>query len=77
MKILYFGEVAEITDKIAENVLLKDNSLSELVSYLLSTYELAVEDIHIAINHTIVSINEPINLKETDEIAVLSPFAGG
>ena len=42
-----------------------------------STYKLHIEDIHIAVNHDIVSINENINLKETDEVAILSPFAGG
>jgi molybdopterin synthase sulfur carrier subunit len=77
MKINYFGEIAEITNQTSESLVLKNASLSKLLLYLQSTYKIQVEDIHIAVNHEIIAIDKDINLKETDEIAVLSPFAGG
>lgn len=77
MKINYFGEIADITNQTSEDIVLKNGSLSMLLSYLQSTYNIQVEDIHIAVNHEITAINKDISLKETDEIAVLSPFAGG
>jgi len=77
MNIKYFGEIAEITKKTSEQIELKDMSLNELKTYLNSTYKLALEDIHIAVNHDIVSMYEDISLTATDEIAILSPFAGG
>lgn len=77
MKINYFGEIADITNQTSENVIFKNGSLSMLLSYLQSTYKIQVENIHIAVNHEITPINKDIKLKETDEIAVLSPFAGG
>lgn len=77
MNINYFGEIAEITSKTSEAVVLKNASMAELLNHLESTYKLNLNDIHIAINHNIVSITDNITLKDTDEIAILSPFAGG
>jgi len=77
MKVDYFGEIAEITKKTSEDISLKEKSLLELVVYLSENYKICSEDIHIAVNHTIMPIDENVNLKETDEVAVLSPFAGG
>ena len=77
MKINYFGEIAEITNKASEDLNLSEATLSQLLSYLLSSYNLHAEDLHIAINHDIVSVHENFDLKESDEVAVLSPFAGG
>jgi molybdopterin synthase sulfur carrier subunit len=77
MKIHYFGEIADITGKTTDDVVLKNASVAELLSYLQSTYKLLADDIHIAINHQLVSKEKDTQLNETDEIAVLSPFAGG
>ena len=77
MKVHYFGEIADITGKTTDNVVLKNASVAELLSYLQSTYKLLADDIHIAINHQLVSKEKDTQLNETDEIAVLSPFAGG
>lgn len=76
MKISYFGEIAEKTNKTAEN--LKDIlSINSLINFLKTNYQLNESDYHIAINHSIIESSSDENLNETDEIAVLSPFAGG
>jgi len=77
MKVNYFGAIAEMTHKTSEDVELKNTSLSELLGYLKSTYKIDTKDVKIAVNHDIISPNESINLKESDEIAILSSFAGG
>lgn len=77
MKVTYFGEVAELTNITSEDVILEHNALSDLISHLKSKYNLQMEDIHIAVNHNLVSKDEELDLKDNDEIAILSPFAGG
>lgn len=77
MKVTYFGEVAEVTNRKSEDVILEHNALSDLISHLKSNYNLKIENIHIAINHNLVSKDEELDLKDDDEIAILSPFAGG
>jgi len=77
MRVYYFGEIADIIGKTTDDLVLKNASVSELLSYLQSTHKLLVDDIHIAVNHQIVSKEKDTQLNETDEIAVLSPFAGG
>jgi len=51
--------------------------VTDLLAYLASTFNLLSDDIHIAVNHQLVSKEKEIQLTDTDEIAVLSPFAGG
>jgi molybdopterin synthase sulfur carrier subunit len=77
MKVNYFGEVADITGKTTDDVVLENASIAELLSYLQSRYKLLSDDIHIAVNHELVSKEKDTQLNETDQIAVLSPFAGG
>ena len=77
MKVNYFGEIADITGKTSDDVVLNNASVSALLAYLASTYNLLSDDIHIAVNHQLVSKEKEIQLTDTDEIAVLSPFAGG
>lgn len=77
MKVTYFGEVAELTNMTSEDVILEHNALSDLISHLKSKYNLQMEDIHIAVNHNLVSKDGELDLKDDDEIAILSPFAGG
>ena len=77
MRVHYFGEIADIIGKTTDDLVLKNASVSELLSYLQSTHKLLVDDIHIAVNHQIVSKEKDTQLNETVEIAVLSPFAGG
>ncbi len=77
MKVNYFGEIADITGKTADDIVLNNASVADLLAYLASTYNLLSDDIHIAVNHQLVSKEKEIQLTDTDEIAVLSPFAGG
>ncbi len=77
MKINYFGEIADTTNCTSEDVQLKDGMVSELISYLQIAYKLQIEDLHIAINHELVSVYDDVTLNDNDEVAVLSPFAGG
>ncbi|MEJ6785910.1 MAG: MoaD/ThiS family protein, partial [Bacteroidota bacterium] len=55
MRVHYFGEIADIIGKNTDDLVLKNASVSELLSYLQSTHKLLVDDIHIAVNHQIVS----------------------
>ncbi|WP_179343681.1 MoaD/ThiS family protein [Winogradskyella ursingii] len=77
MKINYFGEIADITNKTSEELKLANPSVFELINHLKSKYDLVEEDIQIAINRNLISKdnNRPIN--KTDEVAILSAFAGG
>ncbi len=77
MQIQYFGEIAEITNSTSEEVTLKELTLEELKLYLQTKYKMQMEDIRIAVNHEIITDNQTIDLKETDKVAILSPFAGG
>lgn len=76
MKITYFGEIADKTCKNSENVE-KISSINSLILFLKDNYELNESDFHIAINHSLLESSAEKNLDETDEIAVLSAFAGG
>jgi sulfur-carrier protein len=77
MKITYFGELADITGKTTEELTLKGETLHEVISYLSSTYNLTSDDFYVAINHKLVAMHNDIHLNENDEMALLSPFAGG
>ena len=44
MKVTYFGEVAEVTNRKSEDVILEHNALSDLISHLKSNYNLKIEN---------------------------------
>lgn len=77
VKIKYFGEIADTTSCSAEEIRLNTGTVSELISHLETSYGLHADDMHIAINHEIISEYVDIRVNEHDEVAVLSPFAGG
>lgn len=77
MNIKYFGEIADITGKASEEIVLINNTIEALTAHLQSTYKLSVDDIYIAINHKVVQASQDIQITEKDEVAILSPFAGG
>jgi|TARA_B110000503_G_scaffold141311_1_gene234397 sulfur-carrier protein len=77
MRITYFGEIADITGKTTEELMIKGETLHEVISYLSSTYNLTSNDFYVAINHKLVAMDKDIHLNENDEVALLSPFAGG
>ena len=77
MRITYFGEIADITGKTTEEMAIKGETLHEVISYLSRTYNLTFDDFYIAINHKLVAMDNDIRLNDNDEVALLSPFAGG
>lgn len=77
MEVKYFGEIAERTDTTSQNISLEKKSLFELLSFLKDTYGIESNDIHIAVNHNLISKEVDLEFDSSDEIAVLSPFAGG
>lgn len=77
MEIKYFGEIAEKTNKNNETINLDKQSLFELISFLENKYNILTKDIQIAVNHNLVSKDIDISFNDKDEVAILSPFAGG
>ncbi|MFY7670015.1 MoaD/ThiS family protein [Tenacibaculum sp. MEBiC06402] len=77
MEIKYFGEIAERTNTTSQNISLEKKSLFELLSFLKDTYGIDSNDIHIAVNHNLISKEIDLEFDSGDEIAILSPFAGG
>jgi len=76
LHIKYFGEVAEKTGKSSELLELQEPSISHLIEHLKLEYRLNSSIIKIAINQELVTDDQQ-SLSQDDEIAVLSPFAGG
>ncbi|CAM1344276.1 MoaD/ThiS family protein [Tenacibaculum amylolyticum] len=77
MNIIYFGKIAAIANATSEEVSLPENTITALVTYLTEKYQLDMSDMQIAVNHNLVDVQKEILLKETDEVAILSAFAGG
>lgn len=76
VKVHYLGLIVDHTKCKEEILELEKASFEELENLLLSKYSFLSEiSYKIAINHEFGY--EGISLKETDEIAVLPPFAGG
>lgn len=76
MKITYFGEIADLTSKSEEFVEEITNS-EFLIKYLTTQYQIQNTDYQIAVNHKLIDKNNSVEIKENDEVAILSPFAGG
>lgn len=77
MNIKYFGEIADITSKTTETITLPENSVAALLTYLKEHYKLSEGDFYVAVNHKLADASRNIQLTDTDEVAILSPFAGG
>ena len=77
MNIKYFGEIADITGQTAEVIVFQENSLETLLGYLKKNYQLSENDFYLAINHQLADTTQNIQIADTDEVAILSPFAGG
>ncbi|WP_075344504.1 MoaD/ThiS family protein [Tenacibaculum agarivorans] len=77
IKVIYFGKIADVAKKSSEEIDLKESSTSNLIAFLQEKYKLSLEDIKIAVNQNLISKEDNLELKETDEIAILSAFAGG
>ncbi|MGV6862175.1 MAG: MoaD/ThiS family protein [Putridiphycobacter sp.] len=76
IKVKYFGLIAELLKKEAEELMFENQKVVDLKSFFLNRYPaLAKTEFMVAVNQTIsseVKINSDIK-----EIALLPPFAGG
>lgn len=75
IQVHYYGEIAEKTTKSVEDITLSELTTTGLKTYLENTYGLTTAILKIAINKQLVTHNTTIT--QGDEIAILSPFAGG
>lgn len=77
IKILYFGRLAEITNKNEEVLeVASDQTVKELLHSISQNYKgLEKLSFKIALNQKIVEQDEPIT--NATEIALLPPFSGG
>jgi molybdopterin synthase sulfur carrier subunit len=76
--IKYFGRIADITNKNEEEFISEDTSLS--TGSLINNLQLIYADLRnatyvLAVNETITKVD--LQLKNSDIIALLPPFAGG
>ncbi len=77
MKVIYFGKIADVTNKTFEEIQLEKKDVKSLIIYLNEKYAIDLNEMQIAVNQNLVSKSEQITLKDSDEIAILSAFAGG
>ncbi|MGB3775868.1 MAG: MoaD/ThiS family protein [Leeuwenhoekiella sp.] len=75
--IKYFGEIAEKTGVSSENFNVEEHSIAAIVDKLQKKYDFKEGEFKIAVNHTLVEQHSAIEIQESDEIALLSAFAGG
>ncbi len=73
----YFGIISEKTGKNEERIELTDNDISNFLKKIFLQYKLEKFSVNISVNHKIINLNQPYKIKNSDEIAILPPFAGG
>ncbi len=74
VKVLYFGAFRDITNKREEIVEFNGKMLGELISILNEKYKFN-NDMIVSINYKYVDGDAEI--KENDEIAIMTPVSGG
>lgn len=76
IKIIYFGMIAEATEKQQEELKLPANSVDMLNIELQNKYpKMTIMNYQFAVNKNMV--DKEFKLTDGDEVAVLPPFAGG
>lgn len=73
----YFGNIAEAAQSNSESLEGKSMKLSELLETLDSKYAIAQFPFQVAVNRKIVSKQQDLTISDSDEVALLPPFAGG
>jgi molybdopterin converting factor small subunit len=73
----YFGNIAEATQSDSETLDHTSMSLGELLDLLDSKYAIGQFPFQVAINRKIVSKQQAVTISDSDEVALLPPFAGG
>jgi len=75
IRVKYFGEIAEKTGQTEETIMLKTLDTASILDFLNSSYDIDTTFVKVAVNQELVTKNS--TLKLSDDIAILSPFAGG
>jgi len=75
IKVLYFGAFRDITNKREEIMEFNGKMLKELISILKEKYNLNDENMIVSINYKYV--DGDAELKDNDEIAIMTPVSGG
>ena len=73
----YFGNIAEATQSDSEMLDHNSMSLEELLDLLNSKYDLRKFQFQVAVNRKIIPKQQQLTISDSDEIALLPPFAGG
>lgn len=73
----YFGNIAEAAQSDSETLNHTSISLVELLNLLDTKYSIGQFSFQVAVNRKIVSKHQALNISDSDEIALLPPFAGG
>ncbi len=77
LTIHYFGEIAEKTGLTSEKLHSQGQHISTVLAELQKKYALENGEFQVAVNHELIDLSQDLELTETDEIALLSAFAGG
>ena len=77
LTIHYFGEIAEKTGLESEKLNFRNLKCSVLMHQLQEKYNLNKGDFQVAVNHNLIDLSIDREIYESDEIALLSAFAGG
>ncbi|MCH1437531.1 MoaD/ThiS family protein [Flavobacteriales bacterium] len=75
--IRYFGQIAEATGCTREKVCIANINLKDLMDRLNEQYGLERFQKQIAVNQVLVNPNKTYLIKDSDEIVILPPYAGG
>ena len=73
----YFGIISEKTGKNEEKIELTVNDISNFLKKIFLQYNLEKFSVNISVNHEIINLNQPYNIKNGDEIAFIPPVQGG
>ncbi len=77
IRINYFGNIAEAVQSDSETLEQTSMSLAELLDLIDSKYAIGKFPFQVAVNRKIVSKQQVLNISDSDEVALLPPFAGG
>ena len=75
--IKYFGAIAEAAQCSEEHISVSGLNVSTCLDLLSRKYNLNAFEVNVALNQNLVDVDSTINLNDSDEIALLPPFAGG
>jgi len=77
LTVYYFGEIADKTGLTSEKMDPQEQQISVILQALKEKYALQNGEFQVAVNHELIDLSQDLKVTETDEIALLSAFAGG